>query len=198
MRLDGRGFKLVGLLAREEETVINSVGMALAIHPQVNALTWMFYRRVRNSPDPDGYDASTGYKLAYTAAFRQHGTVASVTSVTTTLALDPLNTWVVTSAVKPVRHGEKDPLLEHERLHWRIDRLVGNELDAELRSVGSAPTMDELSATMDNLVIAKTLRAQSISQAYDDETRHGENAAKQTLWVNRVVGWEGANKITWP
>jgi hypothetical protein len=58
--------------------------------------------------------------------------------------------------------------------------------------------MQQLQATMDGLVVTKTARILAIGSAYDDETRHGRDAAKQAAWVTKVTNWEAANKVTWP
>ena len=166
------------------------------MHPLAGGLSWAQYRRVRVSPD--GFQASTGFRLAYHAVFRESGGVASASGITTTLSIDPMTTWVVSSAIRPVRSGQTDALFEHERLHWRIDILVGRELDAALHAVGTAASMTDLRTAMDTLTTQKVQREQDISDAYDDETRHGVEAGPQAQWIARVRAWEGAGRIAWP
>jgi predicted secreted Zn-dependent protease len=108
-----------------------------------------------------------------------------------TVSLVAAETWVVTGT-------RTAALLDHERLHYVIATLVGRELERELTALKGADVPAALQAA-DNLVRAKSDRAQAIGRAYDDDTNHGQDVGQQRLWQGRVHTWEhDHNRVSWP
>ena len=73
--------------------------------------------------------------------------------------------------------------LAHERLHFDITEIIARELRQKFASVEKPCDMSD--AERDAMGAAAFAEEQRTQQRYDDETRHGLDAAAQARWA----GW---------
>lgn len=91
--------------------------------------------------------------------------------------------------------GDDEWVLRHEQLHFDVAELIAHELsepaggpEARLRGVGPDPqaAMADFRGNLAEHMREQQVSFQEIELAYDRETRHGHDVARQTEWFARV------------
>jgi hypothetical protein len=161
--------------------------MAIRFHPPLDQLSWHWYRYLPRSPDR--FDSMTGYRVKYQYSSREeHGHTS--TEVAVVVSIDEHTTWVVTGKDTP-------ELFAHEKLHYAIAVLIGQELERKLSAL-QEPTLHRLEAAQRSLYASEWARLQDIENAYEVQTKHSVARMQQSAWEARVDGWVHTGQITWP
>lgn len=166
--------------------------MPLQINPHPSALTWRFYRELKEDPDGDGFAANTGWSLRTMniAVTQTPEGETRIKSLIVSVSIDRRASWVVKGKATA-------SLLSHERQHYIFATLVAAELFASLLELRAPNTLDLQSAMRAALTDA-TARINDISSAYDSDTAHGTDAGEQARWETQVKTWQTNKQIVWP
>jgi hypothetical protein len=145
-----------------------------AAHP----LTWADFQAVAPTSGSEG--ALTGYSLLYGVecagpTFRYEATAVFL----------PHRSWV--RSVVLADSGERVRTLRHEQTHFNLTEVYARRLRRYLRDVYDpcGKGADALRQGADRMVADEA----DAQRRYDDETRHGLNAARQHGWEEDVSSW---------
>ncbi len=113
--------------------------------------------------------------------------VGTVQSLSVVNAMDTARSWVLASRQSP-------QALSHEQTHFNLNEVYRRKIELALRCLQSTgPTAQvaesALAQRLHQTADAILDRLAEIQGQYDRETRHGNDAAKQVEWNQRVLQW---------
>lgn len=93
-----------------------------------------------------------------------------------TARFSPEESWTRTS---------NQEILEHERLHWAITRLVSLECQRALNKYQGRE--DRMAAKADAIYQRYSRKLTNLQQLYDKETKHSINIVVQKIWEKNIL-----------
>ena len=132
-----------------------------------------------------GYDAEPGTPTRTGTTY-----TATVGTLTTYAVMDRNSSWM--------RPGPGDPdyprLLNHEQKHFDLAQAFAKKLKRVLEGLvgtGTTPAaaIADLKQKMDKTYEEVKAEWDKVDKQYDEETKHGTDAAKQQEWDNKIAGW---------
>ena len=155
--------------------------MAVTAVPEPKDLKWSDYK----GPVPGGSSLDAFTQPRFTlgnAKAVKDGDKFRLDKVDIKLTMETLSCWV-----DPAK--KTNALLEHERGHWFMQKLVAKEMEsalAALRADDPAALFKDAGAKFDWY---QTPRSGFVDKQYDDDTNHGTNATQQGLWDAKIKAW---------
>ena len=155
--------------------------MGVTAVPEPKDLKWDHYKGPPPGSSPLDAFTKPRFTLGKAMAVKD-GEKFRFDKVDIKLTMETLSCWV-----KPAK--KTDALLEHERGHWFMQKLVAQEIQsalAALRGDDPAALYKEASEKFDWY---QTPRSGFVDKQYDDDTNHGLNATQQGIWDGKIAGW---------
>lgn len=161
--------------------------MSVTAVPEPKDLKWSQY--TGPVPPASSLDAFTKPKftLGY-AKLVKDGEKYRLDKVDVTLEMDKLQCWV-----RPAK--KTDALLEHERGHWIMQKLVAKEIETELAALRADDPGAFNKAASARFDWYRNQRSGFLDKQYDDDTNHGTNTTQQGIWDGKIAGWESKGAI---
>lgn len=161
--------------------------MSVTAIPEPKDLKWSHY--TGPVPPASSLDAFTKPKftLGY-AKLVKDGEKYRLDKVDVTLEMDKLQCWV-----RPAK--KTDALLEHERGHWIMQKLVAKEIETELAALRADDPGAFNKAASARFDWYRNQRSGFLDKQYDDDTNHGTNTTQQGIWDGKIAGWESKGAI---
>jgi Bacterial protein of unknown function (DUF922) len=161
--------------------------MSVTSVPEPKDLKWSHY----TGPVPGGspLDAFTkpNFSLGY-AKLVKDGEKYRLDKVDVTLTMEKLACWV-----RPAK--KTADLLEHERGHWYMQKLVTKEIEDALAALrGDDPTAFNKEAT-EKFDWYRNKRSDFVDKKYDDATNHGSDSYQQGIWDGKIAAWVAKGSI---
>jgi hypothetical protein len=165
-----------------------------------DAVTWTGMQRPTMQPQQKAEDTGKACKVGKKSTTAYNATVALDPAINVRALMKPAESWVKESK-------QTDKLLKHEQGHFNISNVLAEKTEAELvawakANKGSATKCGKVQALNDaikqwNALDSSTqllavwdkgegLRKQA-QKDYDDETKHGADAPKQTAWEGEIT-----------
>jgi Bacterial protein of unknown function (DUF922) len=143
-------------------------------------LSWSDFRRVDAIPR-SSEEARIAAEMSFPQPLRIERGDAEyrLPSFTITVAPEPSRSVATRSAAASAS------LLRHEQGHYDIVVLAARALARELEPI-TATSPQALTRRVEDCVAKHTARAQRLSEAYDEATRHSHDAAEQARWLDRI------------
>lgn len=161
--------------------------MSVTAVPEPKDLKWSHYTGPPPSKSPLDAFTKPRFTLGNTKAVKD-GETYRLEKVDIKLSMETLQCWV--------KAGKKtDALLEHERGHWFMQKLVAGEMEsalAALRGDDAASLYKEANKKFDWY---QTPRSGFVDRKYDDDTNHGANTVQQATWDQKIAGWVAKGAI---
>jgi hypothetical protein len=104
------------------------------------------------------------------------------------LTMEKLSCWV-----KPAK--KTAALLEHERGHWFMQKLVAKEMESALAALRADDPAALIKVAGEKFDWYKTERSDFVDKQYDDDTNHGANSTQQGLWDGKIAAWAAKGSI---
>lgn len=112
---------------------------------------------------------------------------------TATVRLNTAKMWVAGFVFDDWSQTKRDALLAHEQIHYLMGALSARDYANDFATIG-AKQYDSSSAGIDDIKDAlarnSQAKAQELSDAYDDDTKHDPTGfkAEQAKWAAAVIG----------
>lgn len=112
---------------------------------------------------------------------------------TATVRLNTAKMWVASFVFDDWSQTKRDALLAHEQIHYLMGALSARDYANDFATIG-AKQYDSSSAGIDDIKDAlarnSQAKAQELSDAYDDDTKHDPTGfkAEQAKWAAAVIG----------
>lgn len=143
-------------------------------------ITWDDFREIGSRPSGESEDAQVGPEtITGNVATVQEGGRWKLAELSIDIVINQDLSWVVGSRKSPA-------LLAHEQAHFDIQGiLVGRDVLAALGAIRTR-TNAQLGRRVRATFERYRLRAQGLSDSYDENTRHGLDTARQSAWEQQI------------
>jgi hypothetical protein len=86
-------------------------------------------------------------------------------------------------------------LLEHERGHWFMQKLVAQEMESALAALRGDDPNSLFKDAGEKFDWYRTPRSGFVDKQYDDDTNHGTDSAQQGIWDKKIEAWVAKGSI---
>jgi hypothetical protein len=155
--------------------------MSVTSVPEPKDLKWSHY----TGPVPGGSPLDAFTKPKFTLGntkLVKDGEKYRLDKVDIKLEMEKLECWV-----RPDK--KSDSLLEHERGHWNMQKLVAKEMESALADLRADDPTSLSKVAGEKFDWYRLKRSGFVDKQYDDDTNHGTNKPQQGIWDGKIAGW---------
>lgn len=161
--------------------------MAVTAVPEPKDLKWGHYTGPPPGSSPLDAFTKPRFTFAVTKAVKD-GEKYRFDKVDIQLTMEKLACWV-----KPTK--KTAALLEHERGHWVMQKLVAKEIESALAALRADDPAALYKVASTEFAWYEKKRSGFVDKEYDDDTNHGANSTQQGLWDGKIAAWAAKGSI---